>query len=380
MHIAYLTPEYPHPRLTNSGGLGTSIKNLVDALVKQGHSITLFIYGQTETITFEEDKVQYHLIKKETYRFGGFYYYRKRIAAYINSHSSTIDVIEAPDWTGITAFMRFKIPLVIRIHGTDAYFCKLDQRKQKFKNFFFEKLAFARAKGYIAPSHFAGEETAKIFGLDRDKLTIIPHGVEVEYFKNPAPLIYEEKVILYVGTLIRKKGVLQLSQIFNMVVEQEPDARLILIGVDASDIKTGQSSTYGLMQELFTSKAKNRVAYLGKVPYKDIRSHICNAHVCVFPSFAETFGMVTVESMALQKAVVNTNIGWAKDLIDSGKNGFLIHPEEIQEYSNTILKLFSKPSLCHEIAQRAKEKVTSNFDIKNIVLENIRHYKSYLDN
>lgn len=380
MHIAYLTPEYPHPRLTNSGGLGTSIKNLVDALVKQGHSITLFIYGQTENVMFEEDKVQYHLIKKETYRFGGFYYYRKRIAAYINSHSSTIDVIEAPDWTGITAFMRFKIPLVIRIHGTDAYFCKLDQRKQKFKNFFFEKLAFARAKGYIAPSHFAGEETAKIFGLDRDKLTIIPHGVEVEHFKNSAPLIYEEKVMLYVGTLIRKKGVLQLAQIFNKVVEQEPDATLILIGADASDIKTGQSSTYELMQELFTSKAKNRVAYLGKVPYQDIPSHICNAHVCVFPSFAETFGMVTVESMALQKAVVNTNIGWAKDLIDSGKNGFLIHPEEIQEYSNTILKLFSNPSLCHEIAQRAKEKVTSNFDIKNIVLENILHYKSYLDN
>lgn len=380
MHIAYLTPEYPHLRLTNSGGLGTSIKNLVDALVKQGHSITLFIYGQTENVMFEEDKVQYHLIKKETYRFGGFYYYRKRIAAYINSHSSTIDVIEAPDWTGITAFMRFKIPLVIRIHGTDAYFCKLDQRKQKFKNFFFEKLAFARAKGYIAPSHFAGEETAKIFGLNRDKLTVIPHGVEVEHFKNSAPLIYEEKVMLYVGTLIRKKGVLQLAQIFNKVVEQEPDATLILIGADASDIKTGQSSTYELMQELFTSKAKNRVAYLGKVPYQDIPSHICNAHVCVFPSFAETFGMVTVESMALQKAVVNTNIGWAKDLIDSGKNGFLIHPEEIQEYSNTILKLFSNPSLCHEIAQRAKEKVTSNFDIKNIVLENIRHYKSYLDN
>jgi glycosyltransferase involved in cell wall biosynthesis len=39
------------------------------------------------------------------------------------------------------------------------------------------------------------------------------------------------------------------------------------------------------------------------------------AQVCIFPSFAETLGMVTIESMALQKPVVNTSIGWAPELI-----------------------------------------------------------------
>jgi glycosyltransferase involved in cell wall biosynthesis len=49
------------------------------------------------------------------------------------------------------------------------------------------------------------------------------------------------------------------------------------------------------------------------------------AQVCIFPSFAETLGMVTIESMALQKPVVNTSIGWAPELIIDG-SGFL-HPQ-----------------------------------------------------
>lgn len=378
MHIAYLTPEYPHPRLGGTGGLGTSMKNLIDALVLQKHTITLFVYGQQENAVFTECGVHFHVLKEESYKLGGFYFYRKKIEAYIKKYSATIDVLEAPDWTGITAFMRFKIPLIIRIHGTDAYFCKLGKRKQKFKNFFFEKRAFVKAKGYIAPSHFAGEETVKIFGLDPKKLKIIPHGIQVDRFKNPSPQVYVEKTILYLGTLIRKKGVLELANIFNKVVELEPDAKLILIGADSSDIQTGFSSTYKLMQNSFSLNAKRQVEYLGKIPYEDVQSHICNAHICVFPSFAETFGMVTVESMALQKVVVNTNIGWANDLINSGENGFLIHPEHTEEYSNTILKLFKDKELCQKIAFNAREKAVNDFDILQRALDNSNFYKALL--
>ena len=46
MHIAYLTPEYPHERTGTSGGMGTSIKNLVSELVKQNVKVSVFVYGQ----------------------------------------------------------------------------------------------------------------------------------------------------------------------------------------------------------------------------------------------------------------------------------------------------------------------------------------------
>ena len=48
MKIAFLTPEYPHSRTGNSGGIGTSIKNLAESLVGLGHSVRILVYGQKE--------------------------------------------------------------------------------------------------------------------------------------------------------------------------------------------------------------------------------------------------------------------------------------------------------------------------------------------
>ncbi len=55
MHLAFLTPEYPHPLSTSSGGLGTSIKNMVTALAEKGIKVTVFIYGQQQNkISFDK--------------------------------------------------------------------------------------------------------------------------------------------------------------------------------------------------------------------------------------------------------------------------------------------------------------------------------------
>ena len=380
MHIAFLTSEYPHPKVSHAAGIATSIKNLAVALVEKGEQVTIFIYHQNEDTIIEDQGVTIHLIKKKKYKVFTWYFYRKQLQYYINKvvKSESIDLIEAPDWTGITAFMKFNIPLVIRLHGSDAYFCKLDKRKQKFKNFLFEKMGLLKASAYIAPTTFAGEETAKIFGLNRNKIKTIHYGLQLTHFENQTPKVYEEKTILYIGTIIRKKGVLELAEIFNTILKTEPNAKLKLIGGDAADIKTGNRSTYALMQSIFSDQAKQNVEYLGKIPYRDVKAHIKKAHVCTFPSFAETLGMVTIESMALQKPVVNTSIGWAQELIDDGVNGFLVHPSDIVTYSKTILRLFKDPDLSATIGRAARKKTELSFDINCIADKNITFYKSVL--
>ena len=135
MHIAFLTPEYPHERVQYAAGIGTSIKNLVGALVKKGVVVSVFVYGQEEESVFREEGVYVHLIRKQKYKMLGWYLHRKHLQNYLNKYivSDEIDLIEAPDWTGITALMNFRIPLVIRFHGSDTYFCHLEKRKQKLK-------------------------------------------------------------------------------------------------------------------------------------------------------------------------------------------------------------------------------------------------------
>ena len=376
MHIGLITPEYPHPKVTHAAGIATSIKNLAVTLVKKGVAVTVFVYHQKEDAIIEDQGVIIHLIKKIPYQFFGWYLYRKHLQNYINSivKNKNIDLLEAPDWTGITAFMKFKVPLVIRFHGSDAYFCKLDNRKQKFKNYIFEKKALKKATAFIAPTTFAGEETRKIFGLNIKKIKTIHYGLQLEHFVNNNPEIFDENTILYIGTIIRKKGVLELTKIFNKVIETNPEAKLILIGGDAPDIKTGSTSTYALMQEMFSNNAKSNVNYLGKIPYYEVKTQIEKAHVCTFPSFAETLGMVTIESMALQKPVVNTSIGWAKELIDNGENGYLVHPTNINLYAEKIVTLLNDIVLCKTVGKAARTKIESTFDIEKQADKNIEYY------
>lgn len=376
MHIAYLTPEYPHKKISNAGGMGTSIKNLVEALAAIGHQITVFVYGQKEDGVFEEGTITFHLIKQKSYKWGGFYFYRKHLERYIKDNSKDIDVLEAPDWTGITAFMNLKTPLVIRFHGSDTYFCHIEQRPQKWKNRFFEKQAMRKAVAFIAPTHYAGEVSMSLLDLPMNKLKVIHYGLQLENFQNKHPEDFTPYSLLNIGTLIRKKGVFQLIEIFNKLVELEPKSSMIFIGADSSDIQTGSKSTWELMKRKMTANAAARISYLGKIPYHEVQSEIKKAHVCVFPSLAETLGMVTIESMALQKVVVNTNIGWAQDLIEHGVDGFMHHPDHADAYVATLQHLFKDLEAVKKIGQAARLKTETRFDINKIVCHNLEYYKS----
>ena len=378
MHIAYITPEYPHPELGNSGGMGTSIKNLVTALCKMGHKISLFVYDQHKTDLFIEDGVTFHLIGKKHYKIGGFYFYRKHIEQYINKHSSDVDIIEAPDWTGISAFMNLEKPLVIRFHGSDTYFCHIEGRPQKWKNAFFEKRAVRKAKAFIAPTHFAGKKSIQLFKQPLSKLKIIHYGLELDKFNNNSPEEFILKRLLNIGTLIRKKGVFQLIEMFNKIIIAHPTAKLFFIGADSYDVQTGSASTWKLLQENMSPAAREAITYLGKVPYDQVKEEIQKAHICVFPSLAETLGMVTIESMALQKVVVNTNIGWAQDLIEHGKDGFMHHPDDIDAYVNTVTTVFENDALRKRIIKAARETIEEQFDINYVAQSNVSFYNSLI--
>ena len=170
MHIAFLTPEYPHEKFGPSAGLGASIKNLAYSLKENDISVTVFVHSQEVDNIFELDGINFIGIQKKRYPFLGWYLYRKYLQNRINEaiKDKNIDLIEAPDWTGITAFMKFDTPLILRIHGSDAYFCHLEGRKQKFKNRLFEKRALKNADYVISVSEFAAKVTKEVFGIDRE--------------------------------------------------------------------------------------------------------------------------------------------------------------------------------------------------------------------
>ncbi|RKT00022.1 glycosyltransferase family 4 protein [Flavobacterium sp. 123] len=380
MKIAFLTPEYPHYKTGNSGGIGTSIKNLALGLIKQGCSVRILVYGQKEDAVFEDNGICVQQIQNVKRKGISWYLTRKKLQRILNTlyENQEIDIVEAPDWTGITSFMKLKIPLVIRFHGSDTYFCHLENRHQKLKNFWFEKLAVQKAKAFIAPTTFAGEVSRKLFGIKNKIIKTIHYGLELNKFENLNPGVYEKGLILYIGTIIRKKGVYELSEIFNLVRKQHPEAKLILIGEDSSDIATQSQSTWHLLQQQFQSEDLEKVSYLGKIPYHEVQSYIKKAQVCVFPTFAETLGMVTIESMAMQKPIVNSNFDWAKELIIDGESGFLVYPKNHIEYAAKINAILEDNLLAKQLGENARKRVENLFDIEKISRENLRFYETLI--
>lgn len=380
MKIAFLTPEYPHSKTGNSGGIGTSIKNLAIGLLAKGVSVHILVYGQKTDDSFDDNGILIQQIKNIKFKGLSWFLTSKKIEKIINKlHSEKkIDLVEAPDWTGITSFIKPKsCPLIIRLNGSDTYFCYLDNRRVKWVNKFHEKRALENVDGLLSVSQFTADTTNMIFGLKK-KFTIIPNPIDINLFQVNNEDYPKQKTVLYFGSLIRKKGLLELPLIFNKVIGNNPDAKLILIGRDVPDIISGNSSTWQMMQELFSDKARKRVEYLGSVPYIEIKEKIQQATVCVFPSFAEAFPVSWLEAMAMKKPIVASNVGWAKEMIDNGKNGFLVDPTDHNFFAQKINDFLEDESLCDKLAQAARNKVEKYFDIDVIANLNIEFYKKII--
>ncbi|MFH6999081.1 glycosyltransferase family 4 protein [Flavobacterium sp. FlaQc-57] len=380
MKIAFLTPEYPHPKTGNSGGIGTSIKNLAIGLLAKGISVRVLVYGQKEDASFDDNGILIQQIKNVKLKGLSWFLTRKKIERIINQlHlDKKIDLVEAPDWTGITSFIKPKsCPLIIRLNGSDAYFCYLDNRPVKWINKFHEKRALQNADALLSVSQFTAEKTNFVFGLDK-KFTIIPNSIDFTLFKAEDLKSNFNNTILYFGSLIRKKGLLELPLIFNKVIENNPKVRLVLIGKDVSDIISGNSSTWEMMKELFSEEAKAKVSYLGSIPYSEIKNKIRDASVCVFPSFAEAFPVSWLEAMAMEKAIVASDIGWAKEVIIDSESGFLIDPKKHDLFASRIVQLLENPILIEEIGRKGRIRVENFFGVDKIANDNINFYKSLI--
>ena len=380
MKIAFLTPEYPHAFTGNSGGLGTSIKNLAVGLVAAGCSVRVLVYGQKEDATFEDEGICIQQIKNIKCKGLSWYFTRKKIERIIDElHTKQeIDLVEAPDWTGITSFIRpKKCPIVIKLNGSDTYFCHLDQRPVKWINKFHEKRALQNANALLSVSQFTADTTNAVFGLHKN-FAIIPNCIDSCAFHATNNEHLNHNTILYFGSLIRKKGLLELPFIFNEVIQKSPETKLILVGKDVPDISSGNESTWKMMQELFTPEALAKVTYLGAVPYQEIQSHIISATVCVFPTFAEALPVSWIEAMAMGKAIVASNIGWATAVIDDGINGYLVHPTQHSDYANRIVTLLQSPALVRDFGRSARSKAIQKFDTTIVAQESLVFYQSLI--
>lgn len=357
MHVGFLTTEYP-PLL--SGGIGTSLRNLGRALVAQGHQVTIVGWGAELETEDEGVRVRF-LGDAGVPRMGWLlnrWAVRRELVRLVKDED--LDLVVAHDWCGPSAGLSLPCPLVVQLHGSATYFAHLLGEKVRPAIHLAEGLALRRADALGSVSRFTADTTSRLFRLEQE-MEVIPNGVDVARFRPGLAEEIEPGVLLYFGTLVRKKGVLDLGPAFSEIARREPQARLRLIGRDAPDPQTGSASTWELLVSSLSPEARSRTEYLGARLYSEVHQHVRRAAACIFPSYAEALPLAWLEAMACGRPVLAYDTGWAPEVVRSGTDGLLVPLGQTSALAKAALGVLASPALRSALGAAARTRAESDF-------------------
>lgn len=370
MHVGFLSNEYP---LFHSGGIGTSIKNLATALIEKNHRVTVFGIGPT--FLGEDQGVKIKFFKPSRIPKLGCLIDRCNIQKEINLAVANdgLDIVEAADWQGSSLGLKLNCPLVIRCHGSVTYFNHLRDSKISLLAYWIEKLALTQADDVVAVSRYAADTTKKIFDLKRT-IGVIHNGINLKRFKVSPNNSYELNTILYFGALVKKKGLYDLAEIFSLLVEILPEAKLVIAGRDSLD-KEKNKSAWAVFEELLTKKAREKTEYLGQLAYDRIHECIESSALCVFPSYAEAFPVSWLEAMACGKPVVAYDIGWAEEVVKNNITGCLVKAGDTRSFAKTLAQLLRNSKNVAKLGMEARRRVEDHFSNEIIANQSVEWYQ-----
>lgn len=204
---------------------------------------------------------------------------------------------------------------------------------------------------------------AKKIGVDEKKLKLIPVGVNVSRFNTANPISLEGfPKIVFVGRLVKAKGVEVVIRSLLMVKKVYPNVKLYIIGEGSSKNEFKElTKKLGLL---------NNTLFSGFVDASILPSYYKSADICIFPSiYQEPFGIVLLEAMASEKPVIASNIGGMKEIIKNGVNGLLVEPGDWKGLAEAILYLTNNESFARKIAKNGYQIVSQKYDWKYIAKE-----------
>jgi spore coat protein SA len=199
--------------------------------------------------------------------------------------------------------------------------------------------------------------------LLNDKAHVVFNGANLQLFY-PREEVREPKTIFFVGRFDPEKGVLQLFQAYEKVLNTHPDAKLVIGGT--TNFGTHRETTYvRQVRELADSLNKNKHAQIFFTGYldhdKDLPGWFQKTTVFACPSlFQEPFGLVNAEAMACATPVVGANRGGIPQVI--GDAGLLVNPENVEEFANAISELLANPRHRQHLGQAGFERCRRMFD------------------
>jgi len=192
---------------------------------------------------------------------------------------------------------------------------------------------------FLAPSQFVRDKFIQ-HGWDPARFEVLPHfqPISPETGLNPG-----NASVLYFGRLSPEKGVADLLRAMRAL----PGIRLII---------AGEGPERGRLQGLALELNLSNVEFAGHLQGADLKHAIAGARFTILPSHAyETFGKTILESYAHSRAVVATDLGSRRELVQHGKTGLLYRTGDVNQLASAIRFLSSQPILAAEMGSAGRE-------------------------
>jgi glycosyltransferase involved in cell wall biosynthesis len=180
---------------------------------------------------------------------------------------------------------------------------------------------------------------------DEINIEVIYNGINPDRYRSV--LIEEpdsDTNIVFVGRLIKRKGVEYLLKAFREICDEYENCKLTIAG-------DGPERTR-LENFCRQSGIESKASFLGMVPQKDIATVYKKADIFVLPSLEEALGNVTHEAIASGLPIITTNTG-AAELIDG--NGFIVEKGDHTQIKRAIMEYLENPELMRIHSQRSRE-------------------------
>ena len=290
----------------------------------------------------------------------------------------------APAWSCFFASFITRRNFITTFHGTYNF-------KSRFKKFY--NSVMLRSKLTIAGSNFIFDhinENYKEYLNRKKKLRVIFRGINIEFYNQKnISILKQEKLrsewgllpnkftILMPGRLTNWKGQEKFIEALNILVEDHncSNFQAIVLGSDQGR-KVYKKKLIDLVQRY---RLNSKIKFFNHC--KEMPLAYSLADVVVSASIEpEAFGRVAVETQAMGKPIIASNIGGSKETILDRKSGFLYKhddPRELAKTINTVIQL--DQDALNSIGKEGRKNITKKFDVESMCDSTFREYKKLLN-
>lgn len=181
----------------------------------------------------------------------------------------------------------------------------------------------------------------------------IPHA-ELENKRIDFELKTDDFVFIFVGRLVKDKGINELVNAFVTINTKFPSTKLLLVGNYEVELDPLKPET---IKEIDANPAIIAAGY-----QPDVRPFLAVSHALVFPSYREGFPNVPMQALAMEIPTIVTDINGCNEIVIHEQNGLIIPPKNTQAIIDAMLRIMTDQQLYNHLKSNARESIVSRYD------------------